>query len=198
MQIEPGLLRYLKEGNEIKHLPVGEAILNIDNYIRFIPIVLHGHVKVVSEDEEGNELLLYYIKPGESCIMSILGALNRTQSKIKAITVEETELLIIKPEKAASLVREHPGWAEFIFQLYQTRFEELLTVVSNSNFKKADDRILELLEHKSDLFKTKTLHITHQEIANEIGIWREAVSRTLKKMEHEGILTLGRGKITLL
>jgi CRP/FNR family transcriptional regulator len=198
LSAEPGLMRRLKAENETKTLPEGTVLVNFDAYIRSIPILLRGHVKVVGEDEEGNEILLYYIKPGESCVMSILGALNGTASKIKAITVEETEILFLQPGKAAQLVKENPAWVDYIFQLYQTRFEELLQAVTNVSFKKMDNRILALLQEKSRMFQSNALKLTHQDIADEIGSTREAVSRVLKKLENSGRIQLFRGKIQLV
>ena len=144
MQTDHSLLRKLADENDVKILPAGSVVLNFQAYVKSIPVVLRGHIKVVGEDENGNEFLLYYIRPGESCVMAILGALTGTSSKIKAITIEETEIIFIRPEKAARLVKEHPAWAEYIFKLYQNRFEELLQLVSNVQFKKTDDRIVDL------------------------------------------------------
>lgn len=198
MLADTSLLRRLATENETKVLPPGQVLLDFHKYIRNIPVVVRGHVKVVGEDDEGNEILLYYLKPGDSCVMSILGALNGVSSKVRAITVGETEIIFIRPERAAALIRESPAWAEYIFKLYQTRYEELLEVVTKVNFKKLDDRIVDLLENKAKLFDTRLLTVTHQEIANEIGSPREAISRVLKKLENEGVVKLFRGKIELV
>ncbi len=198
MFADQSLLRHIAAESETSVLPPGQVLVNFHTYIRNIPVVLRGHVKVVGEDEDGNEILLYYLEPGDSCVMSILGALNGTTSKIKAITVDETEILFLRPERAAALIREHPGWAEYIFKLYQSRFEELLQVVTKVSFQKMDDRIMDLLEGKARLFGTRMIEVTHQEIAGEIGSPREAVSRVLKKLEKEGAVRLFRGKIQLM
>lgn len=197
MLTDPSLLRKLVSENQARVIPPGQIILDFHKYIRNIPIVLRGHVKVVGEDEEGNEILLYYIKPGESCVMSILGALTGSASKVKAVTISETEILFLSPESASRLIKEHPAWSEYIFTLYRTRFEELLQAVAKVSFKRLDERVLDLLEEKTRLFGSKNVQITHQQIAKEIGSPREAVSRVLKKMEREGRLRLGRGSITL-
>ncbi|MBX2893683.1 MAG: Crp/Fnr family transcriptional regulator [Saprospiraceae bacterium] len=198
MLADPSLLRRLAAENEVKVLPPGQVLLDFHKYIRSIPVVLRGHVKVVGEDDEGNEILLYYLKPGESCVMSILGALNSSASKVRAVTVDETEIIFIRPERAASLIRESPAWAEYIFKLYQTRYEELLEAVTKVNFKKLDDRIIDLLEERAKLFETRLITVTHQEIADEIGSPREAISRVLKKLERAGAVRLFRGKIELV
>ncbi len=198
MLADTSLMRRLAAENEVKVLPPGQVLVDFHKYIRSIPVIVRGHVKVIGEDDDGNEILLYYLRPGESCVMSILGAMNGSASRVRAVTVDETEVIFIRPERAATLIRESPAWAEFIFKLYQTRYEELLEAVTKVNFKKLDDRIMDLLEEKARLFKTRLLTVTHQEIADEIGSPREAISRVLKKLEREGAVKLFRGKIELV
>lgn len=198
MLADASLMRRLAAENEVKVLPPGQVLVDFHKYIRSIPVIVRGHVKVIGEDDDGNEILLYYLRPGESCVMSILGAMNGSASRVRAVTVDETEVIFIRPERAATLIRESPAWAEFIFKLYQTRYEELLEAVTKVNFKKLDDRIMDLLEEKTKLFKTHLLTVTHQEIADEIGSPREAISRVLKKLEREGAVKLFRGKIELV
>lgn len=174
------------------------VILNINAYISSIPIVLSGSIRVIRTDDEGNEILLYYIKPGESCIMSFLAGIHNDTSKIKAIVEEDVELLLIPVHKASEWIKEFPEWTDFIFSLYQKRFEELLEVVNALAFQKLDARLLHLLGQKSTLFNSKEISITHLQLAEELGVSREAVSRVLKQMENEKLIILSRNKITLL
>jgi CRP/FNR family transcriptional regulator len=167
-------------------------------YIRSIPIVISGSMKVIKTDAEGREMLLYYIKPGESCIMSIIAAMHHGTGKIKAIVEEDAEILLIPVEKASQWIKEFPEWTDFIFNLFQKRFEELLDVVSSVAFQKLDVRLLQLLKQKSFLFHLKDISVTHQQLADELGITREAVSRVLKQMENEKLIALSRNKISLL
>lgn len=174
------------------------VILNINAYISSIPIVLSGSIRVIRTDDEGNEILLYYIKPGESCIMSFLAGIHNDTSKIKAIVEEDVEVLLIPVHKASEWIKEFPEWTDFIFSLYQKRFEELLDVVNALAFQKLDARLLHLLGQKSTLFNSKEISITHLQLADELGVSREAVSRVLKQMENEKLIILSRNKITLL
>ena len=183
---------------QIKSFPAGSVILNINAYIKSIPIVLSGSIKVIQTDEEGQEILLYYIKPGESCIMSFLAGIHNDMSKIKAIVEEDAEILLIPVGKASEWIREFPEWTDFIFNLYQKRFEELLEVVNAVAFQKLDARLLQLLNQKSDLFHAKEIAVTHQQLADELGTTREAVSRVLKQMENAKLVSLSRNKISLL
>lgn len=176
----------------------GDIILNENAYIKAIPIVTNGSIRVMRTDEEGREILLYYITAGESCIMSFLGGIHHDTSKVKAIAEEETEILFIPVEKVSILIREYPEWLDYIFRLYHKRFEELLEVVNAVAFKKMDERLLDFIKKKCTLTKSQTLFVTHEQLANELGTARVVVSRLLKQMEDQGIVTLGRNKIVLL
>ena len=183
---------------QIKSFPADTVILNINSYIKSIPIVLSGSMKVIRTDEDGREILLYYIKAGESCIMSFLAGIHNDTSKIKAIVEEDAEVLLIPVNKASEWIKEFPEWTDFIFALYQKRFEELLEVVNAVAFQKVDARLLHLLKQKSALFQSKEITVTHQQLADELGITREGVSRVLKQMENDKLITLGRNKISLM
>jgi CRP/FNR family transcriptional regulator len=182
----------------IKTYLEGEIILNENANIQAIPIVTNGSIRVMRTDDDGREILLYYIQSGESCIMSFLGGIHHDTSKVKAIAEEKTEILFIPIDKVSLLIKEYPEWLDYIFRLYHKRFEELLEVVNAVAFKKMDERLLNFIKKKSDITKSKTLNLTHEELANELGTARVVVSRLLKKMEDEGLVLLGRNKIILL
>lgn len=183
---------------QLKKFPAGSVIQQEDSYIKAIPLVLNGSLKVMRTDSDGHEILLYYIVPGESCIMSFLGGIHNETSKIKAIVEEDAEILFIPVEKASEWVKKFPEWSDFIFRLYHKRFEELLTAVNAIAFHKLDTRLLQLLKQKAELYQSKEIKITHQQLADELGTAREAVSRVMKQMENEGLVQLSRNKITLL
>jgi CRP/FNR family transcriptional regulator len=188
----------LYEMGTIKLYEEGEIIMNENSYIRAIPIVLTGSIRVMRVDEEGREILLYYIRPGESCIMSFLGGIHSETSKVKAVAEEDVEILFIPIEKAGMLIKENSEWLDYIFRLYHKRFEELLSVVNEVAFKKMDDRILHFLKEKQKLSGLNEIAITHQELSEELGTSRVVVSRLLKQMEGEGMVKLGRNKILLM
>jgi CRP/FNR family transcriptional regulator, anaerobic regulatory protein len=189
--------RLMKEGS-VKSFPPDSVIIEEHNYIKNVPIVLSGSIKVFKLDEEGHEILLYYIKPGESCVMSFLGAACNGTSKIRAVVEEQAEVLILPVYKAIDLIRDNPAWLEFIFQLYNRRFEELLTVVNAVAFQNMDDRLWELLKTKVKMLHTSELNITHQQVADELGTAREVVSRLLKQLERNNKIALSRNKIKVL
>lgn len=181
-----------------KNYPAGSVIINENSYIRSIPIVTSGLLKVIRTEDDGREILLYYIKAGESCIMSFLGGMHNETSKIRAEVEEDAEILFLPVEKVSRFIKEYPEWLDYIFRLYHKRFEELLEIVNAIAFKKVDERLLELLKKKSSLSGSSSVSVTHEQLANELGTARVVVSRLLKKLEEDGKVELGRNKITLL
>jgi len=188
----------LSEYGFTKTFSEGDVILNENAYVKAIPLVTNGSIRVMRTDEDGREILLYYIKAGESCIMSFLGGMHHDTSKIKAIAEEDTEILFIPVDKVSLLIKEYPEWLDYIFRLYHKRFEELLEVVNAVAFKKMDERLLNFIKKKSEITQSQTLYVTHEQLANELGTARVVVSRLLKRMEDEGLLKLGRNKISLV
>lgn len=193
----PELVEMLYKYGIQKNYEAGSIVLNENAYVRSIPIVTKGVMKVIRTEEDGREILLYYIKAGESCIMSFLGGLHNETSKVKAEVEEDAEILFIPVEKVSLFIQEYPQWLDYIFRLYHKRFEELLEVVNAIAFKKVDERLLDLLNKKSELIQSKIIQITHEQLANELGTARVVVSRLLKQLEENGVVQLGRNKIVI-
>jgi CRP/FNR family transcriptional regulator len=188
----------LENKGNLKKFLAGEVVLKENANIRSIPIIISGSLKVLQEDEDGKELFLYYVKAGESCVMSLFGGLHHDVSKIKAIADEDSELLLLPVDALTEWIKHYPDWLDFILSLYHKRFEELLEVINSIAFKKIDQRLLELLHQKSTHYNNKTIQVTHEQLANELGTARVVVSRLLKQMEDDGLIALGRNKISLV
>lgn len=177
----------------------GTVILKQGGYVKVIPLLLSGLAKVFKEESEnGNEVLLYYIKPGESCVMSMTTLLHNTTSQVKAIIEEKAEVVVIPADKAMQVAKKYPIWNEFIYDLFNLKYQELLNVIEILTFSNKDARLFEYLKKESKLKNTNTLQTTHQHIAYDLGSSREVISRLLKKLEAEGTIKLGQGSITLL
>lgn len=176
----------------------GETIVSEHAPVRSIPIVTKGSLKVMQSDDTYKEIVLYYLRPGETCIMSFLAGLYHDTSKVKAVAEERSEVLFIPTEKIHDLIRKHPEWLSYIFRIYHKRFEELLDVVDAVAFKKMDERLLQFLQKRREVAGTDTLSVTHEQLAHELGTAREVISRLLKKLEIEGLVKLGRNKIILM
>lgn len=194
----PQLVERIYEHSILKNYKSGSIILNENSHIRSIPIVTRGVMKVIRTDDDGREILLYYIKAGESCIMSFLGGMHNDTSKVKVEIEEDAEILFLPIDKVTVLMKEYPEWLNYIFRSYHKRFEELLETINDIAFKKVDERLMSLIKKKVELTESKTIHITHEQLATELGTARAVVSRLLKQLELEGVVSLGRNKISLL
>lgn len=194
----PELVDRLFQYGITKHYEAGRVILQEHAHIRSIPLVIRGSVKVIRSEEDGREILLYYIKAGESCIMSFLGGLHQEISKVRAEVEDDAEILFVPVEKVPLLIREFPEWLDYIFRLYHKRFEEMLEIINAISFRKMDERLLDLLRKKVSLTGSSTLILTHEQLAGELGTAREVVSRLLKQLESAGVVLLGRNKVNFL
>lgn len=194
----PELVEKLYQNGITKNYNQGDIILDENASIRSIPIVMKGMLKVIRTEEDGREILLYYIKAGESCIMSFLGGMHNEKSIVKAEIEEDAEILFLPVDKVSLFIQEHPEWLDYIFRLYHKRFEELLDIINAIAFKKVDERLLNLLHKKVEITGVNTINTTHEQLANELGTARVVVSRLLKQLEDEGKVKLGRNKIILL
>lgn len=164
----------------VKQIPKGTQILREEQYIKVVPIVLKGLVKVFSRFKE-RELLLYYILPNESCIMSFSASLNNKPSKIFAVTEEDSEILLIPTDRISGWLKSFPRLNDLFYQQYNLRYIDLLDTIHHVLLDKMETRLYENLKEKSRLTKKKELRITHVQIANELGTVREVISRVMKK-----------------
>jgi len=197
--INNDLLKELMKLGSVNTFEPEAVLMNEGSSVRAIPIVLSGSIKVLRSDEDGKEILLYYINPGESCIMSCFGnSCAGSQSKIKAIVDDRAEVLMLPIQKAREMISTNPAWSDFVLQLYNRRFEELLGTVNAIAFQKMDERLWNLLKAKVRRTGSPSLPGTHQQLADELGTAREVVSRLLKQLEKDGKITLTRNKIFVL
>lgn len=195
----PELLNEIREKSQIKIFEPGDTLMQENSFIRSIPLLLSGSIKVFRESPDGKEILLYYLQPGDSCVSSLLGGLTNDTSKVKAIVEERSEVLLIPVADSNQWVKTYSEWWEFILRLYNKRFEELLNIVNNIAFSKVDERLLALLKRKQSLHANQNeIQVTHQQLAEELGTAREVVSRLLKQLEREGRIRLGRNRITFI
>ena len=193
-----GFFESLASSAEILTVTKQTILLKEGAYIKQIPIVMKGLVKVFKEEENGNEVLLYYISPGESCILSIVAAEKNEKSKVKAVVEEDSELLLISVGKINDLSRKHLEWKRFVYSLIDEKFNEVIKRVKTLTFSNKIVRLYEYLQEESKLKNISSILHSHQEIANELGSSREVISRLLKKLEQEGKIKLSQRKIELL
>ena len=194
---EPQLLDEIDKTGKLLSFQPGDVIIQPDKYIKVIPLLLKGTVKVLRVDENGNELFLYFITAGQSCAVSLSTCITNKLSNIKAVAEDDTELIAISASIAAKWFNEFPSWRIFVLQTMDNRFEQLIKTVDSIAFSKTDERLITFLTAKSKALSTTSLQITHQEIANELSTSREVISRLLKHLEQKGKVKLYRNRIEL-
>ena len=165
-------------------VPAGTELLREGQYVKVIPLVLDGLVKVFSRYED-RELLLYYIEPVESCVMSFSAGLWNLPSKVFAITEDESDLLLLPVQHVNEWVRKYPTLNQLFFGQFNKRYEDLLFTIHQVLFQRMDERLLTYLRERADRLGTNLLDLRHHQIARELGTAREVISRVLKKLEQE-------------
>ena len=163
-----------------------------------MPLVISGAIKILREDEKGDELVLYFIEQGDTCAMTITCCLGQTKSKIRAVAERETELLMIPIEKIGEWMNSYQTWQSFIIQSYHERMQELLEAIDTIAFLNMDERLLKYLKDKAKVNRDEVIQVTHKEIANDLHTSRVVISRLLKALEIKGEIKLNRNQITVI
>lgn len=192
---ESGLRTAISEAGTMKIFKAHEELIREDQYIRSFPIVLSGLIKVCRTDEEGNELLLYYLRPGEVCTVSLICCMDRTKSRVKAIAEEETTAIAIPVELLDSWLTRFQTWKEYVMHSMQMRFDELLNALDSIAFLKMDERLEKFFIDRYHSSGSKIFEGSHQDVALAMNSSREVISRLLKQMEKKGLISLSRGRI---
>lgn len=194
---DTALLDEINRYGRLKTVSKDEALINTGDEIVFIPIVLSGCIRIIRQDEEGREVFLYHLYPGQTCAMSLTCCQIGKKSMIKAVAEDDTELLQIPVGQTEDWFK-YAEWKTFVSNNYNNRFAELLQVVDLIAFSNLDKQLLHYLTERSKALTTKTLDITHQQIADELHTHREVISRLLRTMEQKGLVKLGRNSVELV
>ncbi len=198
MITELALQEAIAENGEWYDFKAGDVIMDYGDYIRFVPLVVSGSVKVLRQSENGDELFLYYLNGGETCAMAFTCCMMHRKSEIRTIAEEDTSVISIPLKEMDDWMTRFSSWKNFVMLSYNNRFQELFNALDSIAFLKMDERLLRYLANKARTIETQEFNITHQEIARELNASREAISRLLKKLERKNLLELGRNKIKLI
>jgi CRP/FNR family transcriptional regulator len=195
---EPELIEEIMKVAFIHEMNADEILIDINENIKNLPMLIEGSVKILREDENGNEVFLYYVDAGNTCAATLTCCMDSKISNIRAVVEEDAVFLTIPYEYMDIWMGKYKSWREFILTTYSLRFEELLKAVDQLAFKKMDQRILNFLKEKAKLLNNNFIKISHQQIAYDLNTSREVVSRILKQMEKEGMVKISRGQLELL
>ncbi|MFK7831803.1 MAG: Crp/Fnr family transcriptional regulator [Winogradskyella sp.] len=182
----------------LKTFKKSDIIIDIGQDLNFVPLLIEGNIKVLREDENGDELLLYVLESGDTCAMSLTCCMAKAVSKIRAVADEDVTVIMIPIVHMKLWFHSNESWRNFILQSYQIRFDEMLETIDTLAFMKMDERLFKYLTDKVKLSASTLLEITHQEIAEDLHTSRVVISRLLKQLERENRIELGRNKISIL
>lgn len=192
------LIEEIAQVATIKSYNKGEVIIDYGDYIKYVPMVISGLLKIIREGENDNEILLYFLGSGESCAASFSCCMIKKRSEIKAVCEEKSKILMIPISYADQWMGQYSNWRDFVINMYDARLLSLIDTIDRVSFAKLDEKLLyyldEMVSHKSD----QVLNISHHEIALDLNASRESISRLLKKLEAAGKISLSRNEITII
>lgn len=194
---EDSLLQEINQVGTFKELPEGYKMMEIGDYVKAMPLLVSGAIKIMREDNNGDELLLYFLEKGDTCAMTLTCCLGQTKSEIRAIAETEAKLIMIPINKMEEWSAKYKTWRNFVFESYHNRLNEMLETIDSIAFLKMDERLYKYLKEKARVSDDNIIRNTHQEIAYELHTSRVVISRLLKKLENLGTLELQRNHIVI-
>lgn len=195
---EPSLIKEIEQFGIFQSFNEGDVIMDYGKYIRMMPIILSGTIKVLKMDEQNKEILLYYLTNSESCSMAYSCCLEAKKSEVKAIAEEDTEIIAIPHVKLDDWLCRYPSWKNYIMRSFNERFTELLKSIESIAFHKLDERLINYLSEKKKHTGSSAIKISHFTIADELATSRVVISRLLKQLENDKKIILYRNEIKLL
>lgn len=197
-QFEPLLMEEMSCVATLMEVPEGQDLIQPGQYIKSMPLLLSGSIKIMRLDDKGDELLLYHLESGDTCAMTMTCCLGKTVSEIHAVSETPTKLLMIPIGKMEEWSSKYKSWRTFVFNSYHNRMMEMLESIDNIAFKKMDERLEKYLQDKIEILNSKHLYTTHKEVAHDLHSSRVVISRLLKKMEIDNKIKLHRNFIEVL
>jgi len=195
---EESLLQEINETGVYKDIPEGEILMDIGTYVTAMPLLISGVIKVMREDDDGDELLLYFLERGDTCAMSLSCCLGQKKSEIRAVAETDTRLIMIPIQKMEEWTSKYKSWRNFVFNSYHQRLNEMLETIDSIAFLNMDERLWKYLQEKVRINKSETILNTHQEIAYDLHTSRVVISRLLKTLENKGKISLQRNAIKVI
>ena len=194
---EPELIKEISEVGMLHSCTRDEEIIKPGAYIKFVPLIVYGTLRIMRVDEQGRDVYLYNLYPGDTCAISLNCCMSSRPSEIKAIAEEDTEFIAIPVNVLDDWMTRYKSWKQFMLETYRVRYDELIHTIDSIAFSKMDERLERYLEEKSRATKSRIIKMTHQQIASELGSSREVISRLLKQMEKNGQVVLRRNEVEL-
>ncbi|MEY3412201.1 MAG: hypothetical protein RIQ70_889, partial [Bacteroidota bacterium] len=192
---ETALVEEILAIKNVKPFKEGETIIDYGMAIKFMPYIISGTIRVMKNDEDNREILLYYLSSNESCSMAYSCCMEAKKSEVRAIAEDNVALIAIPHDKLDEWLIKYPSWKSYIFNGFTQRFNELLKSIESIAFHKLDERLITYLANKAKITGKSALQLSHSQIAEEMGTSRVVISRLLKHLENDKKLLLYRNEI---
>ena len=192
------LINEICYNGQLKMYAPDKIIINIGDKMDYFPLIVSGTIKIMTEDAEGRDLLLYYLEMGDTCAVTLNLASHGNKSKIRAIAEDTSEILFVPTAKVDEWMAEFKDWRRFIMETYNYRLSEMLETIDSLAFHNMEERILKYLRDKAMVTGSKEIVGTHNQIANDLHSSRVVISRMLAKLEKDGLVKHSRNKIELI
>jgi CRP/FNR family transcriptional regulator len=176
----------------------GESLRSKDSECLGVLLVRAGELRAFIRSDDGREVTLYRIGPGEVCVLSASCLLNSITFDVAIEAKEETEVFRLGMGTFGEIVKRNV-WAEnFSYKNAVERFSDVMWAIEQVLFMRFDKRLAIFLLDESASREGGTIKATHDEIAKYVGSAREVVSRMLKSFEEQGLVSLGRGETRVI
>jgi len=195
---EAELINEIQSHAKVISLKEGDVIFEVGQTVRVIPLLLFGTLKISRIDDDGKELLLYYVHANESCAMTFTCCMQQYPSEIKATAETDIEFIAIPISVMDQWLAKYPTWKSFVMRTIRSRFNELLHAIDQLAFQKLDERLIQYLKEKSKATGSSLLNLSHEQIANDLASSREVISRLLKRLEIDKKVLLYRNQIKIM
>jgi CRP/FNR family transcriptional regulator, anaerobic regulatory protein len=193
---DPKLSREFMQAAIFARIPAGRDVFLEGDRIDAIALLISGVVRVYKIGETGREITLYRFGLGESCILTANAILSQQSFPAIATVEQDAEAVMIPADIFRDWVRRYDEWRGFVFDLLSQRLSSVMAIVDEVAFRRMDTRVAALLLERSR--SQNPIHITHQEIAAELGSSREVISRLLEDFNSQGVIRLSRGTVEIL
>lgn len=195
---EPELINEIIKFGKFTNIKKNELLIDVGSKITHVPLLLNGAIKIVREDKNGDEIVLYFLERGDTCAISFVNCLNNSKSKVRGIAEKDSEAIFLPVKKLEEWMATFKTWREFVIESYSSRLNEMIEAIDTLAFMKMDQRLLKYLQDKVKIMRDPILSATHLQIALDLNTSRVVVSRLLKQLENEGKIKLFRKKIEVL
>lgn len=197
-RFENGLIEQLVKFGKVQSFKQKEIIIDVGMSMAFTPLLVKGSIRILRPNEEGQDVMLYYLTDGDTCPLSLTAGVRKGKSQVRAIAESDCTLIFVPAQLSKDLIAQYRSWTEFLLQSYDERLNEMILAIDSLAFKSLDERVLNYLHEKSRLANSKWINITHYEIAEDLNSSRVVISRILKELENRENIRLQRGKIFLM